>query len=228
MWHTSRGDRTLDGDEAALVSRAIDEMVAALLMHVDEEFEDDATDCVSGIAVYDACTPSQRIGLLHDVAKHLLTETQEPLPLSALADATVAAVFIEIRDQIAIEIGLASDLPEEGLSSWRQMVLDAHQSVFPSRADEDHVASTHGLSATSDDLHEWEAMVEELADLILWDRDFEMAEVFLDIDPGVSRHRRRLLGIDDNYFTTVAPDPRPQEVFLLASRTRDIVRAKPR
>ena len=148
--------------------------------------------------------------------------------MSALADATVAAVFIEIRDQIAIEIGLAGDQLEEGLPSWRQMLLAAHQSVFPARADEDHIASTHEMSATSDELEEWESMVEELADVILWDRDFEMADVFLDIDPGVSRHRRRLLGIDDNYFTTVPPDPRPHEVYVLASRTRDIVRAKPR
>jgi len=228
MWHTSRGDRTLKGDEAELVSRAIEEMVAALLMHVDDDFEDAATDCVSGIAVYDACTPSQRIGLLHDVAKHLLTETVESLPLSALTDATVAAIFIEIRDQIAIEIGLGEGLTEEGRPSWRTMVLAAHRAVFPSRADRDDVAGNDEIVASSRDLRDWEVMVEDLADSILWDRDFEMAEVFLDIDPGVSRHRRRLLGIDDNYFTMVAPDPRPQEAFQLAARTRDIVRAKPR
>jgi hypothetical protein len=228
MWHTSRGDRTLNGDEADLVSRAIEVMVAALLMHVDDDFEDAAMDCVSGIAVYDGCTPAQRIGLLHDVAKYLLTETNDPLPLSALTDATVAAIFIEIRDQIAIEIGLGEELAEEDQPTWRKMVLAAHRAVFPSRADQEDIAGNDGIVASSRDLRNWEVMVEDLADSILWDRDFEMAEVFLDIDPGVSRHRRRLLGIDDNYFTMVAPDPRPHEAFRLASRTRDIIRAKPR
>ncbi len=228
MWHTSRGDRTLQGDEAALVSRAIELMVAALLMHVDEDFEEDAPDCEAGIAIYDHCTPSQRLGLLHQVAHYLLTETDRSLPLSALTDATVAAIFVEVRDQIAIEIGFAPDQQTEGEASWREMVLAAHRSVFPHRLEEDGGLLDGPPIAVSEDLLGWEAMVNELCDSILWDRDFEMAESFLDVDPGVSRHRRRLLGIDDDYFTAVAPDPRPGEVLGLASRTRDIVRAKPR
>jgi hypothetical protein len=55
-----------------------------------------------------------------------------------------------------------------------------------------------------------------------------MADGFLDADPGVSQQRRRLLGIDDSYFMAVAPDPHPEEAMRLASRTRDIVRSKPR
>jgi hypothetical protein len=234
MWHTSRGDRTLRGDEAALVSRAIEVMVAALLMHVDEDFEEDeAPDCESGIAIYDRCRPSQRLGLLHQVANHLLTETDGSLPLSALTDATVAAIFVEVRDQIAIEIGFAANQPTMGEPSWREMVLAAHRAVFPNRLDEDRLGEEEGLIdgpllAVSEDLPAWEVMVNELCDSILWDRDFEMAESFLDVDPGVSRHRRRLLGIDDDYFTAVAPDPHLGEVLVLASRTRDIVRGKPR
>ncbi len=228
MWHTSRGDRTLQGQEAALVSRAIEVMVAALLMHVDEDFEEDAPDCESGIAIYDRCRPSQRLGLLHQVAHFLLTETDCSLPLSALTDATVAAIFVEVRDQIAIEIGFAPDRQNEGEASWREMVLAAHRSVFSNRLDEDDGLLDGPLLAASEDLAAWEAMVNELCDSVLWDRDFEMAESFLDVDPGVSRHRRRLLGIDDDYFTAVAPDPRLGEVLVLASRTRDIVRRKPR
>jgi hypothetical protein len=233
MWHTSRGDRTLHGDEAVLVSRAIEVMVAALLMHVDEDFEEDAPDCESGIAIYDRCRPSQRLGLLHQVARYLLTDTDRSLPLSALTDATVAAIFVEVRDQIAIEIGFAPDQQTAGEASWREMVLAAHCSVFPNRLEEDRLDEEDGLPdvpllAVSEDLPAWEAMVNELCDSILWDRDFEMAESFLDVDPGVSRHRRRLLGIDDDYFTAVAPDPRLGEVLGLASRTRDIVRGKPR
>jgi hypothetical protein len=233
MWHTSRGDRTLHGDEAALVSRAIEVMVAALLMHVDEDFEEDAPDCESGIAIYDRCRPSQRLGLLHQVAHFLLTDTDRSLPLSALTDATVAAIFVEVRDQIAIEIGFAPNPQTEAEASWREMVLAAHHSVFPNRLDENRLDEDDGLldgslAAASEDLPAWETMVNELCDSILWDRDFEMAESFLDVDPGVSRHRRRLLGIDDDYFTAVAPDPRLGEVLVLASRTRDIVRGKPR
>ena len=84
------------------------------------------------------------------------------------------------------------------------------------------------IDRTSNHLPRWEVMVADLADSILWDRDFEMADEFLDVDPGVSRQRRRLLGIDDGYFTQVAPDPLPSEVFSLVSRTKEILRSKPR
>ena len=100
MWHTSKGDRTLRGEEAALVGTAIDTMIDALLIHVDDStdeafdaMEDDsfAAECQSGIAVYDSLSPCQRVGLLHDVARHLPTRTESTLPLSATTEATVAA-----------------------------------------------------------------------------------------------------------------------------------------
>lgn len=239
MWHTSRGDRTLRGQEAALVRAAIDTMIDALLDHVDDEFEDPSTvGCESGIAVYDAFSATQQIGLLHDVARHLLTETTSALPLSAAVEATVAAIFVEVRDQVAIEIDFCADSgPKQDGATWREIVLTAYQSA--SNLDEDlsgelidapdlECETLKVPSPNCNDIHAWEALVEYLADGILWDRDFEMADSFLDVDPGVSHHRRQLLGIDDDYFTRVAPDPRPDEVFGLISRTRDIVRAKPR
>ena len=108
MWHTSRGDRVIVGEESALICRAIDEMVSALVVRVHDDFEEVAGDCSSGITIYDSCTLTQRIGLLHQVAVALLTADQEPPRLNALTDATVAAIFVEVRDQVAIEIRLGN------------------------------------------------------------------------------------------------------------------------
>jgi hypothetical protein len=234
MWQTSRGDRTLCGDEAVLVSTAIDSMVDALMIHLDDEIDDPAAVCESGVTLYDACSPAQRIGLLHEVAKHLLTATETALRPSAALDATVAAIFVDVRDQVAIEIDFPSmqaDDDREHQLSWRQMVLAAYQSIFRP-ADGDHDAWDAICSdlprASCRDMHQWEDLVDALTDAILWDRDFEMADRFLDVDPGVSRQRRRLMGISDDYFISVAPDPRPGEVLNLIARTRDIVRRKPR
>lgn len=249
MWHTSRGDRTLRGQEAALIQAAINTMIDALMDHLDDEFEDaSATGYESGIAVYDAFSPAQQIGLLYDVAKHLLTETTRTLALSAPLEATVAAIFVEVRDQVAIEIDFHSCRPRgEDERTWREMVLAAYRSVFAHAAEEaatdeanaigniachDELADNEIHAMLPDelcsDIHVWERLVDGLTDAILWDRDFEMADSFLDVDPGVSHHRRQLLGINEDYFSSVAPDPRPDEVFGLVSRTREIVRAKPR
>jgi hypothetical protein len=235
MWHTSLGDRTLRGDEAALVRMSIESMIDSLLIHVDEEIEneeidaDSRIDCASGIPIYDALTISQRIAVLHDVAKYLLTDTEKVLSLSAELEASVAAIFIEIRDQVAIEIDFPSIIRHHG-PNWRKLVRAAYDSVFA-----DSETGLHDEEVGDDlpvpserDICRWEYLVEALSDAILWDRDFEMADSFLDDDPGVSHTRRRLLGIDDDYFTSIAPDPRPDEVYSLVSRTREIVRAKPR
>ncbi|TWU58445.1 hypothetical protein Poly51_12230 [Rubripirellula tenax] len=221
MWHTSRGDRTLTGFEAALVGTAIDTMIDALFVHVDVDCADEVVpDCDSGIEVFDQLTVCQRIGLLHEVAQYLLTETMAPLPLSALAEATVAAIFVEVRDQTAIEIDLFGDSLEPQID-WRSLVLGAYRSMSDVPVGDLPVVQCTELSA-------WEDLIDVLSSVVLWDRDFEMADSFLDSDPGLSQQRRKLLGIDQDYFTSVAPDPRPEEAFALVSRTREIVRLKPR
>ena len=107
MWHTSRGDRTLSGDEAELIGHGVDTLVDALVTHIDDDESDETTlagDCHCGIPLFDDLTPAQRIALLHDVTAHLLTPTESPLPLSAHAEAAVAAIFVEIRDQVHVAL----------------------------------------------------------------------------------------------------------------------------
>ena len=231
MWHTSRGDRTLHGDESILVREAIDTMIDGLMVHLDDELDEQSLEggvvCESGIALFDVCSPAQRVGLLHEVAKHLLTDTAQSLPLSATLEATVAAIFVDIRDHVAIEIDFHQDLDDSGIADrpgWRHLVASAYRALT---SDDEQMVSELP-DENSRNMRQWEDVIEFLTDAILWDRDFEMADSFLDVDPGVSHQRRRLLGIERDYFTRVAPDPRPDEVFGLVSKTREIVRAKPR
>lgn len=242
MWHTSRGDRTLKGAESELIGAAIDSMVDELLIHLDDCFDEELPFRGHyGLVAYDSLTISQRIGLLHDVARHLLTETPTVFPLSASAEAAVAALFIEIHDSVTIEIDFSIDADAEDrehLQQWRRLVMRAAQATLVDVADSDTNERGYtdvGLASSFEipepscaDKSRWSDLIDLLADAILWDRDFELADSFLDADPGESSHRRRLLGIEDDYFTRVAPDPRPEELEDLVSRTRNIARAKPR
>ncbi|MEM8666895.1 MAG: hypothetical protein AAGG48_05230 [Planctomycetota bacterium] len=232
MWHTSRGDRTLRGQEASLVRRAIDNMVDSLLLHVDVELDDSAIGLETGIAVYDACSVSQRIGLLHEVAKYLLTDTDSALVLSAPLEATIAAIFVDIRDQVAIEIEFLPQLLEsDDQPTWRQMVLDAYQSTLAPEDEGNQVWAEMVAQlpvVNCRDIRDWECLIDALADAILWDRDFELEGQFMDEEPDVSRNRRRLLGISDDYFTRIAPDPLEDDLDRVVSQTRQIVRGKPR
>ncbi len=242
MWHTSQGDRTLTGAEAEIVAHSVDTMIDNLIQFIDDEGADDdweanAGACQSGITIYDALPPTSRIALLREVAKHLLTETPEPMTVCAYSEAAVGAIFVEVRDHVAIEIDLfpdgpdePSDDPEENVT-WRELVLAAYHAAYPTTNWQDDESWRNEIRiprASCLELEQWEPLIDLLADAVLWDRDFELAGDFLDAEPTRSRQRKRLLGIDNDYFASIVPDPQGSEVFRLINETRSIVRAKPR
>lgn len=248
--------RTLRGAEARLFAAAVDVMIDELSMGLDDAWEEDPSwEILSGVSVFDCLTTSQRIALLHQVAGYLLTERRAPDEVSAAQEAAVAAVFSEIRDRVTMEIDLfgSSEVKthavDEDATEWRDQVLEAYRHVSQLEATSIEPAGNADQPLRDDagdwllsqederfeppkadcrELDDWILLIESLTDSILWDRDFEMAESFLDADPGVSEQRRRLLGIPDDYFTQVAPDPQPAELPVLISQTRALVRAKPR
>lgn len=220
MWHSSRGDRTLQGAEAALVASAIEMMIDALVIHVDDDHVagQPLPDCDSGIAVIDRMSACQRIGLFHQLASYLLTETSRTLKLTANADAGIAAIFVEIRDQVAIEVDLRDELSGSEAVRWRQMIVETLHELDDLDASPDDPPSVHTV-----DLNVWEDVVDQLVSGILWDRDFEMLDGFLDADPQVTSQRCKLMGIDRQYFSEITPDPRPEEAWVLMRETRDII-----
>jgi len=278
MWLTSTGKRTLQGPEATLVAAGIAALLDVLAERLsdDDESVDDDDDCQPtadmqiGIAVYDGLTIPQRIAMLHHAARHLLTLTANaPEDPSAIEDATIAAIFLEIQDQVTIEIDLnridntVADLPSaapfhaprvHGQSSaesiawyrqqrqsayWRTLVMAAHTHVFDpaqqgiDRIEEPAIDSTVATLGDVDSpmtlaADHWENMIDELASAILWDRDFELADGFLDEDPSSARHRRRLLGIHDDYFMLPPLDPGVNQTRVLLAQARSIANRRPR
>jgi hypothetical protein len=245
MWPTSIGNRTLHGAEASLISAAIMVMLDALDEHLGDDDDDEASEPTAdmhiGIAVFDSLTIPQRIAMLHHLSKHLLTD--EPLPseqTSAIDDATIAAVFSEIQDQVTIEIDLDPEDVTEGDRNetvsqaslarsvlWRSMILAAiHQVVFNDPIETDDMGLP--TDASVDSIDAWEDAIDALASAILWDRDFELADGFMDEEPSSARQRRKLLGITDNYFVQPPLDPTVSQTRLMLSQARSIVSRRPR
>jgi hypothetical protein len=76
---------------------------------------------------------------------------------------------------------------------------------------------------SSSDVDEWEFLVVELlANRILWDGDHESASVYMDAAPETSRDLMNELGIAENYYTAVAPDPTDEELESVRRTLRDI------
>ena len=55
-------------------------------------------------------------------------------------------------------------------------------------------------------------LVDYLADAVLWDEDWKEADQHLDVDPAAGRVMKKLLGIDQDYYVSVPPDPPDEEM----------------
>ena len=224
MWRTSEGDRTLEGPEAALVAAAVTGMVE----QIREESSAYGDQWAYGVALFDELTWTQRLAILDQVATHLLTPTPKTLELTAVAEATVGALFQHVRVELDWEI---DDFPNPG-TRWRQMVLDAYEATQPDYVQVDDEPEESGedygwgtSSAECRDRSAWRDLVKSLTDQILWDRDYEMMADLADQPPDKAALLKSYLGIDDNYFAAAGPDAVTEtavaKTFHRLSRLRD-------
>ena len=198
MWHTSEGDRILDGAEAALFRAA----VLALVERVKDERNLEPAYCIQ---LFDELTWSQRIAVLEHVASHVLASTEKPPELTAVNEAAIGAVFEHVSFEIDSEI---LDTPNS--CDWRKLVLNACYESFGKpvgSGDSDEDGTPIFPESPECERHElWHATIQMLADRILWDRDYEMVAEFLDEPPEKAAMLRQIMGIDDNYFVVAAQD----------------------
>jgi len=230
MWQTPDGDRTLHSSEAQLVRNSIGMMIDELVAcsrgwaHGPPEYS---------VAAFDELTWTQQVAMLSEVARYLLTDTVDTLPLTAVTEATVAAVFENVRLQIEIEIDHFDNgsAGASGHQTWRELVLETYQGGSADAVDfkfQDDKYDVEHLTADGCDISQWELLVECLADSILSCRDFEMADTLIDEAPDRAEAMKSVLGIHPDYFTSVAPDPPDTEIDRVIDAVRAITHAKPR
>jgi hypothetical protein len=214
MGWTSEGERVLKGAEWDLFRLGL-----SILWDDVEMADDDEEPGTTGVEVFDNLRKLERLALLAQVATGLHDEG-EPCPdLTDLSEGTVAAVFAQLRYQIAIEIESDTDRTgpsstnEERKASSRHLVLAATREANPDR---------ELPLPESRDLTEWDAQLDLLLDRILDDRDYLAGSLFLDADPSRSQSLKAVLGIPHEYFAAIPPDPTPGELETVRADLRRI------
>ena len=227
MWGTSQGDRTLTGAEAAVVRKSVgylrDMITAGLDLNEPHQSEVDVFDCLQ---------PTQQLSVLHEVAHGLLDPQTSIMELTAVREGTVHAIYREIFSLVEIEIDLSQyreiDFNSKGLldttepafnamtelahqtrstiiSAWHELTQPISEwnpiGLIP---EERHPHSVPEVGST--DLELWSSTIEFLANQVLWDRDFEMESFFADLDPAKVADIKLYMGIQENYFSSPAPD----------------------
>ncbi|MDI6451743.1 hypothetical protein [Anaerobaca lacustris] len=158
MWRTSCGDRILHGAEARLFAEA-------LLSLLDEAHTDQLYDYDLGLSCFDNLTYGQKISVLAIVGNGLLREDVPAVPLTAVLEGAIAAVFEHLRDSVTFEL----DEPDIG-TTWRQLIVAARREMEGEDIPE----------PTCDDPEEWDIEIQELSDCALWDVDYEFDDLFMD------------------------------------------------
>jgi hypothetical protein len=213
MWWTTEGERVLRGAEWAAFRLGL-----SCLWDETEASGEEEEPGTTGVAEFDRLRRSERLALLAEVARGLHDEDAPCPDLTALTEGTVAAVFSHLRYLIEVEAGAAEsggsispgeDRPER----TRHLVLAGLREVDPDR---EHPRPD------SDDVGEWGRQIDLLMDRILEDRDYLAGSLFLDSDPDLGRALKGQLGIPDDYYAAIPPDPLPGELEVARDHLRRI------
>jgi len=208
MWWTPSGERTLQGAEAALFREALGMLVDLV------RDDDDGTLCQSGVSAFDTLQRGQKLAVLAQIGSALLRQ-EEPKPvLTAVLEAAVAAVYQHVRDMVQMEI---DDSELQDSPSWRQMVLTAC---------EEREIDAGLLEPDCEDFDEWDLAIDGLVAGVLWDEDWKDGDIFIDADPQTSQQMKHLLGIADDYYVAIPPDPSEEEIERLLAKLWELTAEK--
>lgn len=178
---------------------------------------------------YSMWEPEQQIWLLERVTVSLLTAKSAP-PASAIFEATVEAIYVELADLIAMEITAGTPI-EKG--SWRGSLLDAYVQRCPkdsllsamqfeattldsclppaiqkqlkslSRPSQENV--NHGSPESLDWMNWWTMVIERLVDATYGPRIYHDAEAFRDGDPRELQRYLRTKGVNGKFCDRIPP-----------------------
>ncbi len=127
-----------------------------------------------------------------------------------MAEATAAAVYYSILNEIEFEISEGLGCHFRGLVRLACAQMDSHDDL-----------PTLG----STDFERWEDAVQSLMDCVLWDTDWAAELVPLDMKPNDARLMKARADIDDDYYTAVAPEPSPAELRRIRDSLQQLVGA---
>lgn len=202
MWWTSSGERTLEGDEARVFADALWDLL-------DESNLNEFDDYHLGVKAFDGLTFGQKVSVLSIVGNGLLRKDVPRVELTAALEGGIAAVLEHLKIMIILEI----DEPEFG-GNARELVVAARQEA----EGEDITAPT------CDNLEKWVIEVECLAEDILWDADYDDADLYLDQPPEKGELLKHMARIPDNYFLAIPDDLREEEIAEKLAELRKLCR----
>lgn len=198
MWILNGDERVLTSDEWACFKIGLE----ALRDFIKDDPEGQYGFAMMGVQVFDQLTAPQKLSMLADTCE-ALTLPGVPAPrLTAVNEGTVAALLQSFWNQLVIELDTCDDFEDEAypILECRRALLRVFEH------DEDPDTTSMIPCEDESNSEEWHDLFTLFESRFLEDTDYEMAAL-LDAPAEKSHEIKALMGIDDEYFVSVAPDP---------------------
>jgi len=220
MWHKNDGDGVLEGANARLLKVAVAAYVENLREPecwddnpADQEWVDEIRSHWLDVKHVARMEHGQRIHMIATVVHALLERSIAAPALTADSEATVYQIYRFLCHAIDIEHDTLNDMQaDEKDPAFGKLLVSTRIAL----AAKEVCPGCDGCGLCDLDmggpLEMWHAIVEDIADTVLWDRDWQMEDSLADSSPTTTRDVKTLTGIEEGYFTTPVEEPSIQQV----------------
>ncbi|MGV0028092.1 hypothetical protein [Phormidesmis priestleyi] len=223
VWRTSSGIRSLEGIEAALYLEAVQSAVDYT------ELMDDELDVKTGDRIFDSANVHQKVVILHRCLSALLEPEVEAPELTSVLEAGAYFPFAYLQMRVEEEIAEEDEWSgeEEDLKyAYRRLLWKAFEGFVRPRwesAIEEYGAREEeaDFSDRSTNLDLWEEIIDELADRIFWDRDWQVSSIAPQLLDGIEPEFSQITGLDEDYVTNRLPSVTKEEAAIALIEIRN-------
>jgi hypothetical protein len=228
-WRTPSGDRVLQGSEAALYLNAMQSAVEYLDLAHEADCE---LDMMTGDRIFDGASFNQKIVLLHTCLGALLKPEIAAPELTSVLEAAAYFPFAFLQNEIELEI----EEDEAGFSegetfqySYRSLIWSIFDEFIRPRWEaaveefgEDEEESAFNEHSTN--LSLWSSIIDAMADLVFWDRDWQMSSLKPELLDGIPEFLSQETGLEESYLINRLPKVTDEqaEIALAAIRHWDV------
>lgn len=211
FWDKSETMWMLSDDERILTKAEWDCLrigLASLRDSIEEDIVGQSDFATTGVQVFDRLTASQKLAMLANTCE-ALTFPNVPAPqLNAVNEGTIAALLQSFWQQLVVELDMCDDSDDEDYP-WlecRRALLGA----FKDEEDPDTLAMLPYEDESDSEM--WHDLFALFESRFLEDTDYALAAL-LDAPAEKAEEVKAIMGIDDEYFVSIAPDPNERQML---------------
>lgn len=205
-WNTNFGKRVLEGAEAKFYLHILQSAVEFSQEAV--EF-DDGVEVITGDRIFDSASFEQRVVLWHRCLEALLKPEVPVPPLTNVLEAAAYFPFAWLTQRVEDEIAFADCVEQDDDPLyWRRLIwetLNALGMLKVLEAEFEEEEDILPIEVDCEDSLEWENCIDELADRIFWDRDWQVTYNHPQLLDGIEEEFANQTGISEDYVLNRLP-----------------------